>query len=85
MHTTAARSCISSAELPLALVASIILIGITGVVTSLYSEVLRGILRSILGFWIAGMSVATIAAVLIYSRVDLPPCTSHPLVCGADR
>lgn len=51
---------------------AIVLIGITGVVTTLYPE-FSGAPADILGFWIAGMSVATIAAVLIYSRVDLPP------------
>jgi MFS family permease len=53
----------------------IVLIGITGVVTSLYPK-FSGASSDHLGFWIAGMSVATIAAVLIYSRVDLPPVTS---------
>jgi hypothetical protein len=51
---------------------SVVLIGITGVVTSLYPK-FSGASSDYLGFWIAGMSVATIAAVLIYSRVDLPP------------
>jgi MFS family permease len=51
---------------------AIVLIGITGVVTTLYPK-FSGASSDILGFWIAGMSVATIAAVLIYSRVDLPP------------
>jgi MFS family permease len=51
---------------------SIILIGITGVVSSLYPK-FSSASPEILGLWIAGMSIATIAAVLICSRVDLPP------------
>jgi hypothetical protein len=51
---------------------AIVLIGITGVVTSLYPK-FSGATPDVLGFWIAGMSVATIVAVLVYSRVDLPP------------
>ncbi|MDD1693778.1 MAG: MFS transporter [Methanoregula sp.] len=46
---------------------SIVLIGITGVVTSLYPEV-SGASSDILGLWIASMSVATILAVLVISR-----------------
>src|SRR5208337_2752584 len=46
---------------------AIVLIGITGVVSSLYPE-FSGKSADILGFWIAGMSVATIAAVLVMSR-----------------
>jgi MFS family permease len=46
---------------------SIVLIGITGVVTSLYPK-FSGASSDILGYWIAGMSIATIIAVLIISR-----------------
>lgn len=46
---------------------SIVLIGITGVVTSLYPK-FSGASSEILGLWIAGMSVATIVAVLVISR-----------------
>jgi len=51
---------------------AIVLIGATGVVTSLYPK-FSGAPADVLGFWIAGMSVVTIAAVLIYSRTTLPP------------
>jgi len=51
---------------------AIILIGITGVVTSLYPKY-SGAPSDILGLWIAGMSIATIAAVLIFSRTSLSP------------
>ncbi len=51
---------------------AIVLIGITGVIASLYPK-FSGASSDILGFWIAGMSIATIAAVLIYSRTTLPP------------
>lgn len=44
-----------------------VLIGITGVVTSLYPK-FSGASSEILGLWIAGMSVATILAVLVISR-----------------
>jgi MFS family permease len=46
---------------------SIVLIGITGVVTSLYPK-FSGASSEILGLWIAGMSIATILAVLVISR-----------------
>jgi MFS family permease len=46
---------------------SVVLVGITGVVTSLYPK-FSGASTEILGIWIAGMSVATIVAVLIVSR-----------------
>ncbi len=46
---------------------SIVLIGITGVVASLYPK-FSGASSEILGLWIAGMSIATIIAVLIISR-----------------
>jgi len=51
---------------------AIILIGITGVVTSLYPK-FSGAPSDVLGFWISGMSVVTIAAVLIFSHTTLPP------------
>jgi MFS family permease len=51
---------------------SIILIGITGVVTSLYPK-FSGASSDLVGIWIAGMSCATIAAVLVASRVTIPP------------
>jgi MFS family permease len=50
---------------------SIVLIGITGVVSSLYPK-FSGASSDILGYWIAGMSVATIVAVLAASRLTLP-------------
>ncbi len=46
---------------------SIILIGITGVVASLYPKFTRAS-PDLLGLWIAGMSIATILAVLAVSR-----------------
>ncbi|MGD0080363.1 MAG: MFS transporter [Methanoregula sp.] len=46
---------------------SIVLIGITGVVTSLYPK-FSGAAPDLLGLWIAGMSIATILAVLAVSR-----------------
>ena len=46
---------------------SIVLVGITGVVTSLYPK-FSGASSDILGLWIAGMSIATIIAVLVISR-----------------
>ena len=53
---------------------SVILIGITGVVTSLYPK-FSGASPDRVGIWIAGMSCATIAAVLVASRVTIPPST----------
>jgi MFS family permease len=50
---------------------SVILTGITGVVSSLYPQ-FSGASSESLGYWIAGMSVATIAAVLAASWVSLP-------------
>jgi MFS family permease len=46
---------------------SIVLIGITGVITSLYPK-FTGASPELLGLWIAGMSIATILAVLVISR-----------------
>lgn len=51
---------------------SVVLIGITGVVSSLYPQ-FSGAPSDILGYWIAGMSIATIVAVLAASRASLPP------------
>ena len=51
---------------------SIILIGITGVVTSLYPKY-SGYSPDSVGNWISLMSVATIAGVLVASRLSLPP------------
>jgi MFS family permease len=51
---------------------SIVLVGITGVISSLYPQFSEASSES-LGYWIAGMSVATIGAVLTASRVSLPP------------
>ena len=51
---------------------AIILVGITGVVTSLYPE-FSGYSPDSVGIWISLMSVATIVGVLIASRLSLPP------------
>lgn len=51
---------------------SVVLIGITGVVTSLYPQ-FSGAPSDLLGIWIAGMSIATIASVLIFSRTEMQP------------
>ncbi len=51
---------------------SLVLIGITGVMTSLYPE-FSGVSYSTVGSWIAGMSIATIAAVIVCSRTRFPP------------
>jgi len=51
---------------------SVVLVGITGVVSSLYPQY-SGASSESLGYWIAGMSVATIVAVLAASRAPLPP------------
>lgn len=65
---------------------SVILIGITGVVTSLYPR-FSGASSSLLGTWIAGMSIATIVAVLIASRISFSPLAairwSAVLMAGA--
>jgi MFS family permease len=50
---------------------SIVLVGITGVVSSLYPQ-FSGASSESLGYWIAGMSIATIGAVLAASRASLP-------------
>jgi MFS family permease len=49
---------------------SIVLIGITGVVTSLYPK-FTGASPDLLGLWIAGMSIATILSVLAISRFPI--------------
>ena len=51
---------------------SLVLVGVTGVLTSLYPE-FSDASPDILGLWIAGMSSATIAAVIIYSRIKTDP------------
>jgi len=51
---------------------AIILVGITGVVTSLYPK-FSGYSPDSVGIWISLMSVATILAVLAASRLSLPP------------
>lgn len=51
---------------------SMVLVGITGVVSSLYPQYSMASSES-LGYWMAGMSVATIGAVLAASRASLPP------------
>jgi MFS family permease len=51
---------------------TIILVGITGVLTSLYPK-FSGLPPDILGIWIAGMSIATIVTVLVISRMQFLP------------
>jgi MFS family permease len=51
---------------------AIVLVGITGVVSSMYPK-FSGEAADTLGFWIAGMSIATIITVLMVSRIPLPP------------
>ncbi len=51
---------------------AVILIGITGVVTSLYPE-FSGYSPESVGIWISLMSIATIAGVPVASRLSLPP------------
>ena len=51
---------------------SVVLVGITGVVSSLYPQ-FSGASSESLGYWIAGMSIVTIGAVLAASRASLPP------------
>ena len=50
---------------------AIVLVGITGVVASLYPA-FSGEPADMLGFWIAGMSVMTIITVLVISRFPVP-------------
>jgi MFS family permease len=54
---------------------TIVIIGITGVVTSLYPKY-SGATSDQVGFWLALMGIATIIAVLICSRRALDPVTS---------
>ncbi|HNX18099.1 MAG TPA: MFS transporter [Methanoregula sp.] len=51
---------------------AVILIGITGVMSSLYPK-FSGLESDITGLWIASMSVATIVTVLVVSRIPLHP------------
>lgn len=51
---------------------SVILIGITGVIISIYPKY-SGYSPDSVGVWISLMSVATIAGVLVASRLSLPP------------
>jgi len=51
---------------------AIVLIGITGVIPSLYPE-FSDVAPDQAGIWIASMSVATIVAVLVVSHMKLPP------------
>jgi MFS family permease len=51
---------------------AVILIGVTGVVTSLYPK-FSGYSPESVGIWISLMSIATIAGVLVASRLSLPP------------
>jgi len=51
---------------------SVILVGITGIVISLYPK-FSGLPADTVGVWIAGMSVATIVSVLLASRFTLSP------------
>jgi len=54
---------------------SVILVGITGVVTSLYPK-FSGYSSESVGVWISLMSVATILAVLAAPRLSLPPVST---------
>jgi MFS family permease len=54
---------------------AVILIGITGVIPSLYPE-FSGSAPDQAGLWIAGMSVATIVAVIVVSHMKLPPVST---------
>jgi predicted MFS family arabinose efflux permease len=51
---------------------SVVLIGITGVVTSLYPKY-SGYSPDSVGNWISLMSIATISGVLVVSRLSFPP------------
>jgi MFS family permease len=53
---------------------SIVLIGITGIVASLYPQ-FSGMPPDLVGIWIAAMSISTIVSVLIASRVTWQPET----------
>jgi MFS family permease len=54
---------------------SVVLVGITGVVTSLYPK-FSGYSSGSVGVWISLMSVATICAVLAAPRLSLPPVST---------
>jgi MFS family permease len=56
-------------------VSSVILVGITGVVTALYPE-FTGETAANLGLEIAAMNIATVIAVLLISRLRFPPVTT---------
>jgi hypothetical protein len=66
-HDTAAL-CALLGRYRWVLYSSVVLIGITGVATSLYPA-FSGAPADIVGLWIAAMSIATIAAVLVVSRI----------------
>jgi MFS family permease len=51
---------------------AVVLVGITGVVTALYPEY-SGASPDLVGIWIAGMSIATIIAVIVSSRLSMAP------------
>jgi MFS family permease len=51
---------------------TVVLVGLTGVVSSLYPK-FSGDAPDTLGLWLAGMSIATIITVLVVSRIPLPP------------
>jgi MFS family permease len=51
---------------------AVVLVGITGVVIALYPEY-SDVSPDVVGFWIAGMSVATIIAVIASSRLSTAP------------
>jgi MFS family permease len=59
-------------EYPSLWYSSMVLVGITGVVISLYPE-FSGVSSDIAGIWIALMSISTIIAVLTASRIPLDP------------
>ena len=56
-------------------VSSVILVGITGVVTALYPE-FTGETAGNLGLQIAAMNISTVIAVLLISRLRFPPVTT---------
>lgn len=60
---------------------AVVLIGVTGVITSLYPG-FSGVTPDTAGVWIAGMSLATIAGVLVFSRVEIPPLRTIRFAAG---
>jgi len=56
------------------LYSTVVLVGITGVVTALYPK-FSGVAPDIIGIWIAGMNLATIVTVLVISRMPFSPVT----------